>query len=313
MTLAFLFPGQGSHRPGMASVWAEHPAHATFDEVSRATGLDLARVADDADACAATALAQPAVYAASIAAWRALLDAGVVPDVVAGHSLGEIAAAVAAGCLEVADGARLVAERGRAMGEACAASPGGMVAVLGLDDEAVGALRARIQGTGAVLANDNAPGQVVLAGPEGQLDRAAEVARELGGRVRALDVEGAFHSPAMTPGVVRVAEVLRRTTVEAPHTTFLSGSTGAPVTTAAGVATALAEGVLAPVRWRDVQTRLGELGVTAAVEVGPGGVLRGLARRALPGVEVHAVDEPERLAAFVRQHTTEPQLQEEYA
>lgn len=294
---AALFPGQGSHRPGMASAWVGHPAHRTFSEVGRRIGLDLVALADDADACAATAIAQPVVYAASIAAWRALTDAGIEIDVTAGHSLGEIAAAVAAGSLSVADGATLVAERGRAMGRACRAAPGGMVAVLGLDDARREQLRAWLARLGreVTLANDNAPGQVVLSGPVDALDRAVVHAGALGGRCRPLDVEGAFHSPAMTPAMVAVDTVAHRLSFAGPSITWLRGRDGRPVRDDVDAARTLVEGVLAPVSWRTVQERLTDDGITRAIEVGPGGVLRGLARRAMPDVEVVVLDGAEAL------------------
>ncbi|HEX9888383.1 MAG TPA: ACP S-malonyltransferase [Nitriliruptorales bacterium] len=297
---AALFPGQGSHRPGMATAWEGHPAHATFDEVGRTIGLDLVRLADDAETCATTAVAQPVVYAASIAAWRALTDAGVTVDVTAGHSLGEVAACVAAGSLSIADGAQLVTERGRAMGRACRGSRGGMVAVIGLDAAAVGRLHDWLDGPGrdATIANDNAPGQVVLAGPHDALERAEAHAVRLGGRCRALTVEGAFHTTAMSPAMVAVHEVARRLTFAPPTLTWLRGRDAAAVPDGAGAARALVEGVLAPVNWRGVQTELVERGVTHAIEVGPGGVLRGLAKRAMPDVTVATLDGREALDAL---------------
>lgn len=299
--IAFLFPGQGSHVAGMASAWASHPAHRTFDEVGRATGLDLAILADDPTACAATAVAQPALFAASLTAWRALSDAGVTPVVVAGHSLGEVTATVAAGSLTVRDGARLVAERGQAMGRASRANPGGMAAVLALGEPEAAALRDVLTATGrarVTVANDNARGQLVLSGPADELAQAVEAARELGGRIRALDVEGAFHSPAMTPAVVAVARVLQQVPVHDPVVPLLSATSGAPVTDGAAVARALSDGVLATVRWRAVQERLVDQGIDTAIEVGPGGVLRGLARRAMPEVTTHAASSPDEVAGL---------------
>lgn len=292
MSLAFLFPGQGSQRPGMAAAWRGTPQEPVFAAVGHAAGIDVATLADDADRCgASTAIGQPAILAASLAALDALLTAGVRPDVVAGHSLGEVTAAVAAGALSANDGALLVAERGRAMGAACAAAPGVMAAVVRLDDDALTTLLGQVPDV--ALANVNAPGQAVLSGPPAAVERAAGLARDLGGRVLPLDVEGAFHSSAMTPAVVRVDAALRRLPVHEPTTTFLSGTTGGPVRTAAAVSRALVEGILAPVRWRQVQEQLPALGVSLIVEVGPGGVLRGLARRTVADIPVLAVAGPE--------------------
>lgn len=294
--VALVFPGQGSHRAGMASAWSDHPAAApTFAEVATATGLDIGELADDPAACAATSVAQPALFAVSVVAWRALLDAGVEPALVAGHSLGEITAAVAAGCLSVPDGARLVADRGRAMGEACARSPGSMAAVLGLDDEARDQLRERLP-AGVAVANENAPGQVVLSGPPEAVEGATGIARDLGARVRPLDVEGAFHSEAMAPAVRRVAAVLRDLQVADPAVPLVTGVSGRALTRGADVTAALVDGLLRPVRWRAVQETLVASGAGLILESGPGGVLKGLARRTVD-VPALTVDTPAALDA----------------
>lgn len=291
-TVAFLFPGQAAQRPGMASAWADDPAGAAFDRVGAASGLDLRILADDADACArSTALAQPAIYAASLAAFDALVDAGVAPDVVAGHSLGEVTAAVAAEVMDRRSGATLVAERGRAMGEACQCSPGTMAAVLRLDLDEVEAIVDRVPD--AAVANNNAPGQVVVAGPPAAVDDVADLVADAGGRVRRLDVEGAFHSPAMTPAVVRVNEVLLRSDLADPATGFVSGIDGGARRTGRDVATALVDGILSPVRWVDVQHTLDGLGVDLLVECGPGGILAGCAKRTLRGTSCLTVSGPD--------------------
>jgi [acyl-carrier-protein] S-malonyltransferase len=305
MSVAFVFPGQGSQRPGMATAWAGTSQADVFTEVGHAAGLDLATLADDSERCgASTAVGQPAILAASLAAYGALRDAGVRPDVVAGHSLGEITAAVAAGALSLRDGATLVAARGRAMGAACATTPGAMAAVLRLDADAVHELAARVPGV--AVANVNAPGQAVLSGAPEAVARAAELAREAGGRVLPLEVEGAFHSPAMTPAVVAVDTALRHLPVHEPGTTFVSGTTARPVRTAAAVSRALVDGLLAPVRWQEVQEQLRDLGVRLIVEVGPGGVLRGLARRTVPDLAVLAVDKPEDVDDVVAELAARP-------
>lgn len=294
--VALVFPGQGSHRAGMASAWSEHPVAApTFAEVATATGLDIVELADDPAACASTAVAQPALFAVSVVAWRALRDAGVEPALVAGHSLGEITAAVAAGCLSVADGARLVAERGRTMGQACARSPGSMAAVLGLDDEARDQLEERLP-AGVAVANENAPGQVVISGPPEAVESATGIARDLGARVRPLDVEGAFHSEAMAPAVRAVAATLRELEVADPAVPLVTGVSGRALGQGEDVAAALVDGLLHPVRWRAVQQTLVASGAGLILEAGPGGVLRGLARRTVD-VPALTVDTPAALDA----------------
>jgi [acyl-carrier-protein] S-malonyltransferase len=292
MTLAVVFPGQGSHRAGMAAAWEGHPAAATFDEVGRACGIpDLARLADDPTACAETAVGQPAVFAASIAAWRALTDVGVDPVLLAGHSLGELTAATAAGTLSVADGAALVGQRGRAFSDACRRHGGGMVAVLGLDAAEVETATRAVHGV--VIANDNAPGQIVIAGPLEQLAEAVDRCRDAGARTRALDVEGAFHTAAMAPALVRFAAALRRVEVRTPSVPVVRGLDATVADDAAGIVRGLVDGVLATVRWSDVQRRLADEGITVLVEAGPGGVLRGLARRSEADLRALAVDAPD--------------------
>lgn len=293
MSVAFVFPGQGSHRSGMASAWEGHPVFSTFAEVGAAAGIpDLPRLADDPEACAATVVGQPAMYAAGIASWRALADAGIEPHAVAGHSLGEITAAAAAGALSVDAGARLVAERGRAFAAACDRNPGGMAAVLGLGDEIQAVLTDHPD---VRLANDNGPTQKVLAGPRDALAEALVSAKELGGRVRELDVEGAFHTAHMASAVVTVDAILRRTPMRDPDVPLVSGDWVTISTTAEEVARGLVDGILGRVRWREVQARLTSLGVSTFVEAGPGGVLNGLARRTVPDTRVLSVSDPESL------------------
>ena len=305
MSTAFVFPGQGSHRAGALASWSGHPAFAIVDEINGALGRDVVELSHDPTAGDRTADAQPAIMAASLVAWRALVDAGVRPDVVAGHSLGEYTAAVAAGALDVATGTRVVAARGRAMGEACSQQPGTMAAVLKLSPDAVEVLVDAIDGL--VIANDNAPGQIVVAGAPDAVATIRERAREAGGRALPLGVEGAFHSPAMAPAVDPVRAILDDAPVTDPSIPVVSGSTAREIDRADPLTQALVAGILSPVRWREVQQRLDELGVTELVEVGPGGVLAGLAKRTVPDLTVHTVATPEDLGAVVAalaQHAT---------
>lgn len=293
--IAFAYPGQGSHRQGMVRAWAGTPSSDVVASVGACAGLDLLTLGDDATACgASTALGQPAILAASLAADRALREAGVEPDVVAGHSLGELTAATAAGVLSLADGATVAAARGRAMGAACRATPGAMAAVVRLDPAAVEEhLTAFDQ---VVVANNNAPGQVVVSGALPQFDEAIASLRAAGGRVIPLDVEGAFHSPAMAPAIVALGRALHRVDLHDPVVPLVTGVDGSVLHHAADVRRHLVDGVLASVRWVDVQDRLLALGVDLLVEVGPGGVLAAIARRAHPGLEVRQVACPEDVA-----------------
>lgn len=297
MSIAFVFPGQGSHRAGALEPWAGHPALGILDEVSAGLGRDVIPLTEDAATGGRTADAQPAILAVSLVVWRALTDAGLTPEVVAGHSLGEFTAGIAAGSLDVGDGAALVAARGAAMGEACRRNPGTMAAVVKLSPDAVEVLVDSIPDL--VIANDNAPGQVVVAGPPDAVASVRERAKEAGGRALPLDVEGAFHSPAMAPAVDAVADTVAGLELRDPERVLVSGSTAAPVSTAEDVGRAFVEGILSPVRWREVQQRLAALGVTHLVEAGPGGVLAGLAKRTIPDVTAHKVETPDDLDALV--------------
>jgi len=297
VSIAFVFPGQGSHRAGALAAWRGHAAMAVLDEVTAGVGRDVIALTEDPTAGTRTADAQPAIMAASLVAFQALQGAGVQPDYVAGHSLGEYTAVIAAGALSIRDGAGLVAERGAAMGAACAQNPGTMAAVVKLDPAAVAALVDGIDGL--VVANDNAPGQVVVAGTPDAVAELRERAREAGGRAVPLEVEGAFHSPAMAPAVARVMARLAALDLEDPAVPVVSGATARESEQARVVADALVAGMLAPVRWREVQERLATLGVTELVEVGPGGVLAGLARRTVPALRVHQVATPEDLEGVV--------------
>lgn len=278
----------------MASRWVDTPHHEVFGVVGELVGLDLATVADDAEACAATAVAQPAIFAASLAAHDALVAAGITPDIVAGHSLGELTASVAAGTLTREDGARLVGIRGRAFGEACTANPGTMAAVLRVElDE----LRPIVRGINdLVIANSNAPGQTVVAGSQAAIDELTAALADRRARVMSLDVEGAFHSPAMTTAVPALVDALADMTLADPRIPLVSGIDGTDRTNAADVRRALVDGVLSPVLWIDVQRRLAEL-VDVVIEVGPGAILAGCAKRTITDVPFVSVGGPDDVAA----------------
>ncbi len=297
VSIAFVFPGQGSHRAGSLEPWTGHPALAVLDQVSQGLGRDVLLLTEDSETGGRTADAQPAILAVSLVVARALADAGITPDVVAGHSLGEFSAGITAGCLDIRQGSALVAARGAAMGAACRQNPGTMAAVVKLNPDAVAVLVDRVPDL--VIANDNAPGQVVVAGTPKAVAAVRDLARDAGGRALPLDVEGAFHSPAMAPAVDAVAAHVADLQVRDPAITLVSGSTAAPATSGAGVARAFVDGILSPVRWREVQEQFVELGVTHLVEVGPGGVLAGLAKRTIPDVAVHRVEAPDDVAALV--------------
>jgi [acyl-carrier-protein] S-malonyltransferase len=266
-TSALLFPGQGSHFAGMDEPYRGQPL---FECGLQRLGFD-----PFASLQQGTREQQPAIFLCSVAAWEQRRDA-LEPIAAAGHSLGEYAALVAAGALAFEDALALVDERARAMADAAALVPGGMVAMLGGDPDAVRSLAAELD---LVVANDNAPGQLVLAGRREAVDRAAELAREqTGARARALDVAGAFHSPLMEPAATRLAAALARTPVHEPRFPVYSNGS---VTPFADVRAELARNLLSPVRWRETVVALQALGVDEFVELGPGEVLSGLVRRTL--------------------------------
>ncbi|MFP5309903.1 MAG: ACP S-malonyltransferase [Actinomycetes bacterium] len=304
MRIGLLFPGQGSLHPEALAPWRDHPAGAVVDEVGRMVGLDLWTAAADPAAGASTAVAQPAILAASLAAHRALTGAGIRPAVVAGHSLGEVTAAVAAGVLDTAAGATVVGARATAMAAACRRTPGTMAAVVRIDLPVLRGIVATVDDV--VIANLNAPGQVVVAGTRAAVEVVDEAVRAVGGRVLPLDVEGAFHSPAMAPATVALGAALRRVPVTAPLVPLVTGTTGAVLRTGSDVERALVDGVLAPVRWIDVQQRIAAMDVDLLVECGPGKVLTGCAKRTVPDVPVVGLATPDDLERLLHRIGVEP-------
>ena len=269
---ALLFPGQGSHAEGMEEPYRGHPL------LER--GLELLGYDPFERLGEGTRYQQPALFLCSVAAWDAWLveSAADAAEVVAagGHSLGEYVALVAAGALAFEDAVLLVDERAAAMAEAGELRPGGMLAVLGGEAQAVRAFAERL---GLSVANDNAPGQLVLSGPLETLEAAERAAREeTGARARRLDVSAAFHSPLMEPAAARLRAALDRAAVTAPRIPVYCNGTAAPFT---DVRRELAENLLRPVRWRETLLAMRAAGVERFVELGPGAVLTGLVKRTL--------------------------------
>jgi [acyl-carrier-protein] S-malonyltransferase len=272
-SIALLFPGQGSHAEGMEEPYRGHPL--------MERGLELLGYDPFENLAEGTRYQQPALFLCSVAAWDAWRaeppedDAGEA-IAAAGHSLGEYAALVAAGALEFDDAVKLVDERADAMAAAGEQRSGGMIAFLGGESRDVRALADRL---GLVIANDNAPGQLVLSGPVDALEQAEEVARdETGARARRLDVTGAFHSPLMEPAADRLRAALDRTPIAPMAVPVFSNGSAAPFV---DVRAELAENLLRPVRWRETLLALRTAGVDRFVELGPGAVLTGLVKRTL--------------------------------
>jgi [acyl-carrier-protein] S-malonyltransferase len=286
--IAGLFPGQGSQTSALR------------DEVERVVpellAACVALIGEDpfASVGESTRFAQPAIFCASIASWKRC-EALVRPVAFAGHSLGELSALVAAGALEPACGLRLAVRRGELMARASGARDEGMLAVLGASEEQVLGLAGD---HGVVLANENAPGQAVLAGPTDQLHAASRDAREHGVRAILLDVAGAFHSPAMSAAVEPFRAELEAVEFASPAVPVISGSTGRRFS---DVRAELAEAIVRPVRWRAAMLALAELGADTFIDFGPGVVLARLVTRNLPDAVVLG---PSDLAPSTARETT---------
>jgi [acyl-carrier-protein] S-malonyltransferase len=304
MTLAVLFSPQGSQAPGMGRELAERSsaARATFAGADATLGWAVSTLCWDgpAERLNDTRQTQPCLVATSVAAWRAFLEAtGAEPAAVAGHSVGEYAALVAAGVLDFPAALRLVSRRAALMADAAGEGEGGMAAVIGLDREAVqAAVDAVARPTELVVANDNAPGQVVISGRRDALAAAEEAVRAAGARrVLPLPVSGAFHSPLMASVTDDLAEAFRSEEWRDAAVPVLSNVTAEPVIDAARVRSLLAEQVRSSVEWVAIVRRMVADGVDTMVECGAGAALIGMVRRIAPDVRTGSVADGATLAA----------------
>jgi [acyl-carrier-protein] S-malonyltransferase len=303
MKLAFVFPGQGSQTVGMMDGFAAHPAiRATFDEASAALGEDLWKlVAEGPDTeLNRTVNTQPVMLTAGVATWRAWQAAGgPTPSVVAGHSLGEYTALVAAGALAFEDALPLVRFRAQAMQDAVPAGQGAMAAVIGAEDDAVVAACAEAaQGQVVEAVNFNAPGQLVIAGDREAVERAIVAAKARGAkRAMLLPVSAPFHSSLLRPAAERLAARLADVAFAPPRIPVLHNVDVQPRATADGIRAALAQQAASAVRWTDTVRAIAAQGVTHVVECGPGRVLTGLVRRIDADLQALAVNDGETLEA----------------
>ncbi|MFX0546981.1 ACP S-malonyltransferase [Roseovarius sp. S1116L3] len=306
MGRAFIFPGQGAQTIGMGRALAEaYPAaRDVFDEVDDALGEALSATIWDGnqDTLTLTQNAQPALMATSLAALRALEAEGVTldaADFVAGHSLGEYSALAAAGALSIADTARLLRIRGRAMQEAVPVGVGAMAAILGLDFEAVTALaKDAAEGDVCQAANDNDPGQVVVSGHKAAVERAVDMAKERGAkRAMLLPVSAPFHCALMQPAAEVMKDALEEVAMDAPAVPLIANVRAAAVTDPEEIRALLVEQVTGSVRWRESVGYMAQQGVTETWEIGAGKALSGMVRRIERDIAVRNIGTSEDVAA----------------
>ncbi len=290
MSFAFVFPGQGSQSVGMMAAYGDSPVvRATFDEASAALGEDLwTMVAEGpAEKLALTVNTQPIMLTAGVAVWRLWESlGGKTPSVVAGHSLGEYSALVAAGALQLSDAVPLVRLRATAMQEAVPAGTGAMAAILGLDDDGIAAACAEAaQGEVVEPVNFNAPGQTVIAGHKGAVERACEACKARGAkRAVLLPVSAPFHSSLLKPAADRLAIALADINIATPIIPVINNVDVAIESDPARIKDALVRQAAKPVRWVEIIQKMAASGVATAAECGPGKVLAGLTKRCADGI-----------------------------
>jgi len=307
MTFAFVFPGQGSQSVGMLNAFADHPAvAATLAEASDALGQDIGKLIAEgpAEELNLTTNTQPVMLTAAVAVYRAWQAAGgPTPTVVAGHSLGEYSALVAAGAIAFKDAVPLVRFRAKAMQEAVPVGEGGMAAILGLSDDDVRAACAEASVAGVVEAvNFNAPAQVVIAGARAAVEKACEIAKAKGAkRALPLPVSAPFHSSLLKPASDRLREYLANVTVAAPVIPVINNVDVAVVSDPAAIKDALVRQAASPVRWVETVQKMKGDGITRVVECGPGKVLAGLVKRIDGEIVGDAIFDPASLEAVLGQ------------
>jgi [acyl-carrier-protein] S-malonyltransferase len=308
MAIAFVFPGQGSQAVGMGAELAKtfSSARAVFDEVDAALDQKLSEVmfGGPLETLTLTENAQPALMAVSLAVVRVLeaehgFQLASKVKLVAGHSLGEYSALAAAGALSIADAARLLKTRGRAMQAAVPVGQGAMAALLGVGKEVAEKLAAEAaQGEVCQLANDNEPTQAVISGAKSAIDRAAQLAKAHGvRRFMPLNVSAPFHCALMQPAADAMAQALAQVDIRAPSVPVVANVLAQPISDPADIRQRLVEQVTGTVRWRECVTTMAALGVTDIYEIGSGKVLAGLAKRIVPSLNAVSIGTPQDIAA----------------
>ena len=295
--LAFTFPGQGSQRPGMGRPWVDHESWELVDEASDVAGRDVGTLLLDADAeeLKDTRNAQLTTFVSSLMVLDAVERLGIEANFCAGHSLGEYTALAATGALGFEEGVELVTERGAAMHDAGNEREGTMAAVLGLDDDQV-AVACDLADADVWVANFNAPGQVVIAGSPRGVEAAGKHAKELGAkRVMSLQVSGAFHTSYMASARDRLRDAIAAADIRDAEIPVVSNVDGKPHDRGDEWTALLSAQLASPVRWKHCLQTLSSLGVVDFAELGPGGVLTGMAKRSVDGARTISVATPEDL------------------
>jgi [acyl-carrier-protein] S-malonyltransferase len=301
VSIGIVFPGQGTQQPGMGAPWRDSPAWRVIDEAEAAFGEPLAHLVLDAgpEELARTREAQLAVLLTSLVAWEAAREHFPAPIAFAGHSLGQVTALIAAGVLPLDAGVRFAARRAELTQAAADKHPGKMAALLGATiEQAEEACHAAPDA--CWLANDNAPGQAVIAGTPAGVDAVSARARELGvKRVTPLNVGGAFHTPLMDDAATALVDELAQVRFGQPSAPVVSNHDGRAYDDGEGWRTRLAQHVRVPVRWRTSMETIAAQGATLLLEVGHGSMIAGLAKRTIPDVAVRSLATPDDIGVLV--------------